>query len=113
MKDTLKSPPPENKTMKKASMIALFLTTLFYLLCGCFGDAAFGNSTPGNLLTGLGFYEPYWLIDFANACIVLHLVGGYQVHPFYSLPCFKSKKYPTLTANMLPVSIKSIASPVS
>ncbi|KAK9995642.1 hypothetical protein SO802_020328 [Lithocarpus litseifolius] len=32
------------------------------------------NDTPGNLLTGFGFYEPYWLIDFANACIVLHLV---------------------------------------
>ncbi|KAK9994698.1 hypothetical protein SO802_024401 [Lithocarpus litseifolius] len=31
------------------------------------------NDTPGNLLTGFGFYEPYWLIDFANACIVLHL----------------------------------------
>ncbi|CAL5403262.1 unnamed protein product [Camellia sinensis] len=40
--------------------------------------AAFGNQTPGNLLTGFGFYEPYWLVDFANACVVLHLVGGYQ-----------------------------------
>ncbi|KAJ6301403.1 hypothetical protein OIU77_015665 [Salix suchowensis] len=97
IQDTLKSPPPENKTMKKASMVAIFLTTLFYLLCGCFGYAAFGNNTPGNLLTGLGFYEPYWLIGFANACIVLHLVGGYQVLPFYSLPCFKSKNYPRST----------------
>lgn len=78
-KDTLKSPPPENKTMKKASMAAIFITTFFYLCCGCFGYAAFGNATPGNLLTGFGFYEPYWLIDFANACVVLHLVGGYQV----------------------------------
>ncbi|KAK9269155.1 hypothetical protein L1049_000924 [Liquidambar formosana] len=80
IQDTLKSPPPENKTMKKASMIAIFVTTFFYLCCGCFGYAAFGNSTPGNLLTGFGFYEPYWLIDFANACIVLHLVGGYQAY---------------------------------
>ena len=79
MKDTLKSPPPENKTMKRASMVAIFVTTFFYLCCGCFGYAAFGNDTPGNLLTGFGFYEPYWLIDFANACVVLHLVGGYQV----------------------------------
>lgn len=79
IQDTLKSPPPENKTMKTASMIAIFVTTFFYLCCGCFGYAAFGNNTPGNLLTGFGFYEPYWLIDFANACIVLHLVGGYQV----------------------------------
>ena len=81
MKDTLKSPPPENKTMKRASMVAIFVTTFFYLCCGCFGYAAFGNYTPGNLLTGFGFYEPYWLIDFANACIVLHLIEGYQVLP--------------------------------
>uniref|UniRef100_A0A803QAR4 Amino acid transporter transmembrane domain-containing protein n=1 Tax=Cannabis sativa TaxID=3483 RepID=A0A803QAR4_CANSA len=79
IQDTLKAPPAENKTMKKGSMIAIFVTTFFYLGCGCFGYAAFGNDTPGNLLTGFGFYEPYWLIDFANACIVLHLVGGYQV----------------------------------
>ncbi|KAJ4981288.1 hypothetical protein NE237_032125 [Protea cynaroides] len=85
IQDTLKSPPPENQTMKKASMIAIAITTFFYLCCGCFGYAAFGDQTPGNLLTGFGFYEPYWLIDFANACIVLHLVGGYQV---YSQPVF-------------------------
>ncbi|XP_007020349.2 PREDICTED: probable amino acid permease 7 isoform X1 [Theobroma cacao] len=85
IQDTLRSPPPENKTMKKASMISIFVTTFFYLCCGCFGYAAFGNNTPGNLLTGFGFYEPYWLIDFANACIVLHLVGGYQI---YSQPVF-------------------------
>ena len=52
---------------------------IFYLCCGCFGYAAFGNDTPGNLLTGFGFFEPFWLIDLANACIILHLVGGYQV----------------------------------
>eukprot|EP00261_Vitis_vinifera_P015994 XP_010644647.1 PREDICTED: probable amino acid permease 7 isoform X3 [Vitis vinifera] len=85
IQDTLKAPPPENKTMKKASMSAILITTFFYLCCGCFGYAAFGDDTPGNLLTGFGFFEPYWLIDFANACIILHLVGGYQV---YSQPVF-------------------------
>ena len=40
--------------------------------------------TPGNPLTGFGFYEPYWLIGFANACIVLHLLGGYQVTQLYA-----------------------------
>ncbi|THG01448.1 hypothetical protein TEA_023636 [Camellia sinensis var. sinensis] len=79
MKDTLKSPPPENQTMKKASTAAILLTTTLYLCCACFGYAAFGDQTPGNLLTGFGFYEPYWLVDFANACVVLHLIGGYQV----------------------------------
>lgn len=81
MKDTLKAPPSENKTMKKASSIAILITSFFFLCCGCSGYAAFGNQAPGNMLTGFGFYEPYWLIDIANACIVLHLVGGYQVDP--------------------------------
>ncbi|KAL9271862.1 Amino acid permease 4-like protein [Drosera capensis] len=85
IQDTLKSPPPENQTMKTASSISILITTFFYMCCGCFGYAAFGDDTPGNLLTGFGFYEPYWLIDFADACTVLHLVGGYQV---YSQPVF-------------------------
>ncbi|KAG7958011.1 hypothetical protein I3843_11G204000 [Carya illinoinensis] len=97
IQDTLKSPPPENQTMKKASVTAIFVTTFFYLCCGCFGYAAFGNDTPGNLLTGFGFYEPYWLIDFANACIVLHLVGGYQIYcqpVFAFVERWAMKKYP-------------------
>ncbi|MQM10816.1 hypothetical protein Taro_043714 [Colocasia esculenta] len=49
------------------------------MLCGCIGYAAFGDSAPGNLLTGFGFYNPYWLPDIANATIVLHLVGAYHV----------------------------------
>ncbi|KAF5773986.1 putative amino acid transporter, transmembrane domain-containing protein [Helianthus annuus] len=86
IQDTLKSTPPENKVMRKASLIAILVTTFFYLGCGCFGYAAFGDNTPGNLLTGFGFYEPYWLIDFANACIILHLIGGYQLfsQPVYA-----------------------------
>jgi len=79
IQDTLKSPPPESETMQKGNVIAVLATTFFYLGVGCFGYAAFGNAAPGNLLTGFGFYEPYWLIDFANACIVLHLLGGYQM----------------------------------
>ncbi|CAA0814045.1 Probable amino acid permease 7 [Striga hermonthica] len=85
--DTLRSNPPEKVTMKRASVIAVCMTTLFYLCCGGFGYAAFGNSTPGNLLTGFGFYEPYWLVDLANACVVLHLIGGYQV---FSQPLYAS-----------------------
>ncbi|KAL4566943.1 hypothetical protein LXL04_031069 [Taraxacum kok-saghyz] len=80
IQSTLKSPPSQKETMKKASTIAIFTTSLFYLCCGGSGYAAFGDSTPGNLLTGFGFYEPFWLIDFGNACIVVHLVGGYQIY---------------------------------
>ncbi|CAI9303430.1 unnamed protein product [Lactuca saligna] len=85
IQDTVKSPPAENKVAKRASAIAILLTTFFYLGCGCFGYAAFGKDTPGNLLTGFGFYEPYWLVDFANACIIIHLIGGYQL---FSQPVF-------------------------
>ncbi|XP_071702553.1 probable amino acid permease 7 isoform X2 [Rutidosis leptorrhynchoides] len=80
IQSTLKSPPSQKETMKKTSGIAVFITASFYLLCGASGYAAFGDSAPGNLLTGFGFYEPYWLVDFGNACIVLHLVGGYQIY---------------------------------
>lgn len=55
------------------------MTTAFYMLCGVFGYAAFGNDAPGNFLTGFGFYDPFWLIDIGNICIVIHLVGAYQV----------------------------------
>ncbi|KAF1879466.1 hypothetical protein Lal_00005933 [Lupinus albus] len=43
------------------------------------GYADFGDEAPGNLLTGFGFYDPYWLVDIANVAIVVHLVGTYQV----------------------------------
>ncbi|KAH7657683.1 Amino acid transporters domain-containing protein [Dioscorea alata] len=79
IQDTLKSPPAENKVMKKASFIGVSTTTIFYILSGCLGYAAFGNHSPGNILTGFGFYEPYWLVDLANFCIIVHLVGAYQV----------------------------------
>ncbi|KAH6795570.1 hypothetical protein C2S51_036556 [Perilla frutescens var. frutescens] len=98
IQDTLKSPPQENKTMKRASSTSILITTFFFLCCGCFGYAAFGNEAPGNLLTGFGFYEPYWLVDIANVCIVLHLIGGYQI---YSQPLFEvaerqiAKRHPT------------------
>lgn len=65
--------------MKKATGISVAVTTLFYMLCGCFGYAAFGDKAPTNLLTGFGFYNPFWLVDIANLAIVIHLVGAYQV----------------------------------
>ncbi|XP_047970022.1 amino acid permease 8-like isoform X2 [Salvia hispanica] len=87
IQDTLKESPPENQVMKKANLVAVSTTTAFYMMCGCFGYAAFGTDAPGNLLTGFGFYEPFWLVDIANACIVLHLIGAYQVfaQPIYSV----------------------------
>ncbi|KAG6541344.1 hypothetical protein Mapa_017287 [Marchantia paleacea] len=100
IQDTLKSPPPENKTMKKVALASNFTCSIFYLSVGCVGYAAFGNHAPGNLLTGFGFYEPFWLIDFANACIVVHLVGAYQIfaQPLFSfLEGLVLKRWPKKT----------------
>ncbi|EYU20407.1 hypothetical protein ABFS82_01G018000 [Erythranthe guttata] len=97
IQDTLKATPPENQVMKKANIVAVSTTTAFYMMCGCFGYAAFGNNAPGNLLTGFGFYEPFWLVDLANACIVLHLVGAYQVFAqpvFSAVELRANKKWP-------------------
>jgi len=44
--------------LKKATLFSMIITTVFYLLCGCMGYAAFGNYAPGNLLTGFGSTTP-------------------------------------------------------
>ncbi|OIV91151.1 hypothetical protein TanjilG_30373 [Lupinus angustifolius] len=87
IQDTLKSSPPENKAMKKATVTGVSITTTFYMLCGLLGYSAFGNDAPGNFLTGFGFYEPFWLVDIGNIFIVVHLVGAYQVfaQPIFDL----------------------------
>uniref|UniRef100_A0A0D9XXP3 Amino acid transporter transmembrane domain-containing protein n=1 Tax=Leersia perrieri TaxID=77586 RepID=A0A0D9XXP3_9ORYZ len=80
IQDTIKAPPPsEAAVMKKATAASVAATSAFYAACGWMGYAAFGNAAPDNLLTGFGFYEPYWLVDVANAAIAVHLVGAYQV----------------------------------
>ncbi|XP_034691283.1 amino acid permease 4-like isoform X1 [Vitis riparia] len=100
IQDTIKSPPSEATTMKKANLISVAITTSFYMLCGCMGYAALGDQAPGNLLTEFGFRDPFWLIDIANIAIVIHLVGAYQV---FSQPIFAfiekwlSKKCPSST----------------
>jgi len=65
--------------MKKASTIGVLVNTLFYMSVGCVGYAAFGSHAPGNLLTGFGFYNPFWSVDIGNLCIIIHMVGAYQV----------------------------------
>ncbi|XP_078182327.1 amino acid permease 8-like [Carex rostrata] len=97
IQDTLKSSPPENKTMKRASLYGIGVTTIFYVSMGCVGYAAFGNDAPGNLLTG--FYEPFWLVDLGNIAVLIHLVGAYQV---YGQPIYA--KYETWLSNKWPES---------
>ncbi|KAF7817098.1 amino acid permease 8-like [Senna tora] len=91
--DTLKSSPPENKQMKRANVIGITAMTILFLGCAGLGYAAFGDETPGNILTGFGFYEPYWLVDLGNACIVIHILGAYQVmaQPFFHIVEYGAK----------------------
>lgn len=85
--------------MKKAAKLSIAVTTTFYLLCGCMGYAAFGDAVPGNLLAGFGVSKAYIIVDMANAAIVVHLFGAYQV---YAQPLFAfiekeaGKKWPKI-----------------
>ncbi|KAK1286694.1 Amino acid permease 1 [Acorus calamus] len=109
IQDTLGSPPQENKAMKRASLIGVSTTTTFYILCGCLGYAAFGNQAPGNMLTGFGFYEPYWLVDLANVCIAIHLTGAYQVFAqpiFAAFELRATKRWPVLVTR--PIAFKLV-----
>lgn len=99
--------------MKKATKISIAVTTTFYMLCGCMGYAAFGDAAPGNLLTGFGFYNPYWLIDIANAAIVVHLVGAYQVfaQPIFAFVEKEAAKKWSNTDKEFKIPIPGLSSP--
>ena len=81
MQDTIRRPKvgSEAGQMKKATTLAIGITTSFYMAVGTIGYGAFGDDAPTNLLTGFGFFNPYWLIDIANVFVMVHLVGAYQV----------------------------------
>ncbi|XP_066309830.1 amino acid permease 3-like [Miscanthus floridulus] len=60
IQDTIKAPPPsKSKVMQKATRLSVVTTTIFYMLCGCMGYVAFGDTVSDNLLMGFGFYEPF------------------------------------------------------
>lgn len=77
--------------MKKANVLGITTMTTLFLICGGLGYAAFGDHTPGNILTGFGFYDPFWLVALGNVCIVIHIAGAYQVEA-----CSPSNLIPTL-----------------
>ncbi|KAG2665978.1 hypothetical protein I3843_15G030000 [Carya illinoinensis] len=79
--DTVKSPPSEAETMKKATRRSLILTTFVSMLHGFLLFAAFGNNVPPRVFLLHGFYKPYWQLDMiASAAIVIQLSGGYQIY---------------------------------
>ncbi|CAO2207493.1 unnamed protein product [Urochloa humidicola] len=78
IQDTIKAAPPsEAKVMKKATRLSLATTTTLYMLCGCAGYAAFCDAAPRHLLAGFGSVDPSWLLDIANAAIVVEHALAY------------------------------------
>lgn len=57
--------------MKLSAAIGIGITSFYHVIIGTVGYAAFGNDVPGNLLTGFGYFEPWWLIMLANLAIVV------------------------------------------
>ncbi|KAJ7534125.1 hypothetical protein O6H91_13G080800 [Diphasiastrum complanatum] len=96
IQDTLSSSPPENKTMRKTLLIGIVYTTMFYMALGGTGYAAYGDKTPGNLLSALVSYRHvFWLVDLANLFIIVRLVGAYQVtaQPIFGFVEFHASIY--------------------
>ncbi|KAL6203762.1 hypothetical protein ACLB2K_027461 [Fragaria x ananassa] len=88
IQDTLKSSPPENKVMKKATKIGVMVMTILFIFCGTLGYAAFGDEkVPENLMAGFLSQKSFWIVDLANVFVVVHLVGAFQVfsQPVYRL----------------------------
>ncbi|MFS7976585.1 putative amino acid transporter, transmembrane domain-containing protein [Helianthus anomalus] len=66
------------RNIAESCTIGIGASTLLYMICGILGYLAFGNDSSGNYLTGFGFYEPFWLVDNGNICVVRHLLGAFQ-----------------------------------
>ena len=80
MQDTIKAPPSEEPQMRKALFASIPFISALKLAIACLGYSAFGQQVPVNILTKkgtAGFYNPDWLIDVANVCVVLRILGCY------------------------------------
>lgn len=83
---TIPSTPekPSKGPMWKGVVVAYIVVALCYFPVALIGYYTFGNSVSDNILISLN--KPTWLIVLANAFVVIHIIGSYQVkHPFSSL----------------------------
>ncbi|XP_024161062.1 lysine histidine transporter 1 [Rosa chinensis] len=82
---TLPSTPdkPSKKPMWKGVVLAYVVVALCYFPVALIGYWVFGNSVQDNILISLE--KPKWLIVSANAFVVIHVIGSYQV---YAMPVF-------------------------
>lgn len=80
---TIPSTPerPSKKPMWRGVIVAYIVVALCYFPVALIGYWAFGNSVDDNILISL--QKPKWLIVAANAFVVIHVIGSYQVaYPF-------------------------------
>lgn len=89
---TIPSTPdkPSKKPMWKGVMLAYLVVALCYFPVALIGYWVFGNSVQDNILISLE--KPKWLIVIANAFVVIHVIGSYQVQFLlqYLLYCINS-----------------------
>ncbi|KAG2663355.1 hypothetical protein I3760_16G024800 [Carya illinoinensis] len=95
---TVGSSSSEVQKMKKATRRSVAVITFIFMIHGCIGYAAFGESSPEFLTDS--FYKPNWLLDIASAAMVIQAAGGYQI---FAQPIFAmveksiSTRFPVIT----------------
>ncbi|XP_056684776.1 lysine histidine transporter-like 2 [Spinacia oleracea] len=82
---TMPSSPekPSKGPMWKGVMLAYVVVAFCYFPVAWIGYHTFGNKVEDNIL--LSLEKPVWLIVVANAFVVVHVIGSYQV---YAMPVF-------------------------
>ncbi|KAL9263025.1 Lysine histidine transporter 1-like protein [Drosera capensis] len=82
---TIPSTPekPSKGPMWKGVVFAYLVVAVCYFPVAFIGYYVFGNSVEDNILISLE--KPAWLIVTANAFVVIHVVGSYQI---YAMPVF-------------------------
>ncbi|KAG5609009.1 hypothetical protein H5410_020290 [Solanum commersonii] len=76
---TMPSTPekPCKKPMWKGVIGAYIIVAICYFPVAFIGYATFGNTVEDNILISLE--KPAWLIIMANAFVVIHVIGSYQI----------------------------------
>lgn len=68
---------PSKKAMWKGVIVAYLGVAFCYFPVAFIGYYIFGNSVDDHILITLE--KPEWLVAAANAFVIVHVIGGYQV----------------------------------
>ncbi|KAK3040606.1 hypothetical protein RJ639_026927, partial [Escallonia herrerae] len=74
---------PSKKPMWKGVVVAYLVVALCYFPVSMLGYWVYGNKVEDNVLMSLE--KPAWLVAIANLCVVVHVMGSYQV---FAVPVF-------------------------